>query len=279
MTTMSKAACRLPLLLALTLGVWWLPGRARASEGTTFLLLGEVHDNAEHHQQRAARIKAMLRDGRRTTVVFEQIPAHRTEAVAVLLKDRPVDAETLVDEAQLDRKYWRWPLHKPLIEASLQGRANIAGGNLSREALRPLMKGLSEASWPGELHGIVLKTPWGPAQQQALVTAIDEGHCGALPKAMHEPMALAQRARDAAMAHAMLAASRAGAERVVLIAGNGHVDRELGVPRYLEAAGTPPSAIHAVGFVEEGQAGAGRYDEQVRTVKALREDPCKSLRP
>lgn len=279
MKTTTKTARRLPLLLALAWGAWGAFGPARAAEGTEFILLGEVHDNAEQHRQRAARLEALLKDGRRTTVVFEQIPAHRSAALAALLKAGPVDAEALVDMAQLDRKNWRWPLHKPLVDASLQGRAGIAGGNLSRETLRPLMKGLSESTWPAELHALVQGTPWGPAQQRAMVQAIDEGHCGALPPALHEPMALAQRARDAAMAQAMLAAGRAGAERVVLIAGNGHVDRELGVPRYLEAAGTPPSAIHAVGFLEQGQEGPGRFDERVQTVKAEREDPCKSLRP
>ncbi len=91
-------------------------------------------------------------------------------------------------------------------------------------------------------------------------------------------MALAQRARDAAMAEAMLGAAKSGAERVILIAGNGHVDRGLGVPRYLLAAGVPAATIHAVGYLEQGQADTGRFDEQVLTAPAEREDPCKGFR-
>ncbi|MCV2362318.1 ChaN family lipoprotein [Paucibacter sp. DJ1R-11] len=246
--------------------------------GVRFILLGEVHDNAEQHRLRAAWMAEQLKDGRRSTVVFEQIPAKNAAALAALPPEALTDVEALVELAQLDKKNWRWPLHKPLFEASLHAGAAVAGGNLSREELRPLMKGVSAETWPADLRRLLEQTPWGEAQQTAMIQAIDEGHCGALPAAMQAPMALAQRARDAAMARAMLAAREGGAQRVILIAGNGHVDRELGVPRYLEAAGVPASEIRAIGYLEQGQEGPGRFDSRVLTAPAEREDPCKSLR-
>lgn len=246
--------------------------------GARFILLGEVHDNAEQHRLRAAWMAEQLKDGRRSTVVFEQIPAKNAAALAALPPEALTDVEALVELAQLDKKNWRWPLHKPLFEASLHAGAAVAGGNLSREELRPLMKGVSAETWPADLRRLLEQTPWGEAQQTAMIQAIDEGHCGALPAAMQAPMALAQRARDAAMARAMLAAREGGAQRVILIAGNGHVDRELGVPRYLEAAGVPASEIRAIGYLEQGQEGPGRFDSRVLTAPAEREDPCKSLR-
>lgn len=267
------------LLLALS-GLHAAPAAAADAPATSarFILLGEVHDNAEQHRLRAAWLAELMRDGRRSTVVFEQIPAQRTPALAALPAAARQDAEALVELAQLDKKNWRWPLHKPLFEASLQAGATVAGGNLSREELRPLMKGVSAETWPADLRRLLEQTPWGEAQQSAMIRAIDEGHCGALPAAMQAPMALAQRARDAAMARAMMAAREGGAERVILIAGNGHVDRELGVPRYLEAAGVPAGEIRAIGYLEQGQEGPGRFDSRVLTAPAEREDPCKSLR-
>jgi len=241
-----------------------------------FLLLGEVHDNAAQHQLRAERLAALLADGKPTAVVFEQLPASRNQALAAQQRQAPRDVDALVDTGQLDRKGWRWPLHRPLLEASLAGGARVQGGNLSREDLRKLMRE-GDAAWPPELLALAQRTPWSEPQQRAMLKAIDEGHCGALPQAMHEPMARAQRARDASLAQAMLVARAAGAERVVLIAGNGHVDRELGVPRYLEAAGVAPSRIRAVGYVEAGPSGSGRFDERVETPAAEREDPCKAM--
>lgn len=244
-----------------------------AASAPDFLLLGEVHDNAAQHQLRAERLAALLADGKPTAVVFEQMPASRNAALQVA----PQQVDALVEAGQFDRKGWQWPLHKPLLDAAVAGDARVVGGNLERDDLRRLMKE-GDAAWPPALLALAQRTPWGDAQQQAQLKAIDEGHCGALPAAMHEPMARAQRARDASLAQALLTARAQGAERVVLIAGNGHVDRELGVPRYLEAAGIAPQRILAVGYLEAGQPGSGRFDERVETAPAAREDPCKSLR-
>jgi uncharacterized iron-regulated protein len=89
-------------------------------------------------------------------------------------------------------------------------------------------------------------------------------------------MALGQRARDAAFAHAMLDAPPGA--RVVLIAGNGHVRTDLGVPRYLRAAGVAASDIAAIGYVEQGDDDAAPYDARRIGPRAARTDPCTALR-
>jgi uncharacterized iron-regulated protein len=93
---------------------------------------------------------------------------------------------------------------------------------------------------------------------------------------MYAGMSLAQRSRDAVMAQAMLNARKAGAQRVVLIAGNGHVRRDLAVPLYLQAAGVPASDILSVGYLE-ATGDVAPYDQVQRTAAAEREDPCKAL--
>ena len=242
-----------------------------------FLLLGEVHDNAEQHRLRAERLAALLADGKPTTVVFEQLPAARNEALAAHQREAPGDVDGLVDEGQLDHRGWRWPLHRPLFDVALAGGARVLGGNLERDELRRLMRE-GDTAWPQAVLALKQRTPWSAVQQQAMLKAIDEGHCGALPASMHEPMVRAQRARDASLAQALLAARDAGIERVVLVAGNRHVDRELGVPRYLEAAGIASARIRAVAYLEAGGADRGRYDERVETPAAEREDPCLALK-
>ncbi|MBI5269069.1 MAG: hypothetical protein HY856_05265, partial [Burkholderiales bacterium] len=80
---------------------------------------------------------------------------------------------------------------------------------------------------------------------------------------------------------ALLAAP--ASHRVVLIAGNGHVRRDLGVPVLLQAAGVPADQIAAIGVLERGNATAdsdapGRYDAVVRTDPEPRPDPCEAFR-
>lgn len=94
-------------------------------------------------------------------------------------------------------------------------------------------------------------------------------------------MRLAQRARDASLALTLLDAGGAPAR---LIAGNGHVRRDYGVPLLL-AARAPGAKVVSVGFVEVA-AGAtpdpeslrGRYDYVWFTPAVEREDPCAGLR-
>ncbi len=60
-----------------------------------------------------------------------------------------------------------------------------------------------------------------------------DGHCGLLPAAQVAPMTRVQVARDVAMAQVVMAAARPG-QTVVLLAGSGHVDPQVGVPRHLQ---------------------------------------------
>jgi len=238
-----------------------------------FVLLGEVHDNPLHHAARAALLRELLADGRPTVVVFEQLGRAQDAAVAAA----PREAQALIEAGQLDQKGWRWPLHKPVFEAALAGGAQVRGGNLEREQVRRVVRE-GAAAWPADLAALKTATPWAETQQQALLQDIEQGHCGAMPAAMLPGMALAQRSRDAAMAQALLQARAGGAQRVVLIAGNGHVRRDLAVPLYLQGAGVPAAEIVSWGYLEAGQQAGGRYDGVLQTAAAEREDPCKAFK-
>ncbi len=247
----------------------------------TYVLLGEVHDNAEQHRQRADLLRELLADAHPTWVVFEQIDREYTAAVAAA----PRNVDAIVAAGQLNVKGWGWPLHRPLFEAALAGGAVIVGGNLGRAELSPVVR-QGDAGLPPELRrwfdGSMPAGVWSLAQTELMLRLVDEGHCKALPASMMAPMALAQRARDAALAQAMLQAP-AGV-RVVLVAGNGHVRRDVGVPRYLEAAGVAARGVLSIGFEERDTAvpapGADpRYDVVRWTPAVVRTDPCERFRP
>jgi uncharacterized iron-regulated protein len=260
-----------------------IPALAERLRSARYVLLGEMHDDAQHHHLRAALLRALLVDGRPTWVVFEQIDRQHNAAVAAA----PRDTEAVVTAGQLDRKGWKWPLHRPLFDAALAGGATVLGGNLSRAEASGVVRG-GVAQAPVELQrwlsapdesGNAPPSAWRPAQDAALRHQVDIGHCSALPPAMIAPMALAQRARDAALAAAMTGAPPN--VRVVLIAGNGHVRRDIGVPHYLAAARADD--IVSIGFLERGSDGRtaadGPYDEAWFTAPVVRPDPCASFRP
>lgn len=239
-----------------------------------FVLLGELHDNPDHHRARAEQLRQLIAKEPRTVVVFEQFSRTQDAAVAQARVAHPGDVEAVIEAAQFDRKNWRWPLHQPLFDAVLATDAQAHGGNIDRDQVRRIVRE-GDAAWPADLLALRDRTAWSPAQQATLAKDIQDGHCGAMPETMLPGMVQAQRARDAAMAQAMLSAKQSGAKRVVLIAGNGHVRRDVAVPVYLQAAGVPAADIDAVAYLEPGSAvPAGGYDRVERAPEAKREDPC-----
>jgi uncharacterized iron-regulated protein len=144
----------------------------------------------------------------------------------------------------------------------------------------------TSAMWYARLHAAT----WTDAQAAELHEDIVASHCGKVPENVVPRIVLAQRVRDAAMAQAVVNA--ANASGAILIAGDGHVRDDLGVPIYLHAAGTPDANARSlsVGFVEvdsedEKAADFPRavvadhpgFDYILFTPPAPREDPCVGM--
>jgi uncharacterized iron-regulated protein len=253
-----------------------------------YRLLGEIHDNPAHHVIRARLISALAARGSRPAVVMEQFDLDRDDALrAAQASGR--DAEGLADAGRLDRKGWQWPMHKPILEAALAAGLPVRAANLPRELLRGDVKSLAEggkARWSPRFHA----ARWTDAQAADLRTDIAASHCGKVPESIVPRLVLAQRLRDAAMAQALVDA--ATADGAILIAGDGHVHADLGVPVYLHAPGLPDAGARSlsVGFLEataeEQQspdfprrlaAENPGFDYLWFTPPAPREDPCARM--
>lgn len=248
--------------------------RLRAADA---VLLGELHDNPDHHRARAALFAAAGPDA---MAVFE----HFARADAPVPTPAASESrEAWLDRAGFDRAGWAWPLHAPLVEAALAAGRPMRGTNLSREALRDVVRRGAGAA-PPPLAALVAAAPLDSAARATLDAELVAGHCGQLPASMIAGLRDAQVVRDAAMAAAIVDARAAGTPW--LFAGNGHVRRDVAVPRLL-AASHPRWRVLTVGFVERDSAGRppapattrGRYDLVVVTdAPAGRPDPCAAFR-
>ena len=104
--------------------------------------------------------------------------------------------------------------------------------------------------------------------------AIAQGHCNLLPREALPGMARAQIARDRALASAIAPYAVRG---VVLLTGNGHARKDIGVPHWL----TPEArtAALSIAFVERGgDEPVADFDAYVVTEAAPRPDQCEALR-
>lgn len=245
-----------------------------------YRLLGEVHDDPLQHRLRADLLRALASRGARPAVVFEQFDLPH-EAALSAAQAAGADADALATAGQLDRRGWKWPLHEPLLTAALALRLPVHAGNVPSVALRPELEGNGRAAVTADVRDAVARAPWSEAQESALAGEIRDAHCGRLPDALVPRFARAQRLRDAAMALALM--RHATADGTVLIAGNGHVRRDRGVPLYL-----PAGSSSSVGFVEVAPGEApldvvrearGAYDYVWLTPEVARPDPCATLAP
>ena len=251
------------------------PWEARL-RGSTIALLGEVHDNAEHHRQRTSVLRRAFASGWRPAVVMEQFDIDRQADIDRARIERPRDAAHVIALAGAARG-WDWRHYEPVIALALEHDAPLLAGNLPRATAARLVRDMPPAVFGSERArelglDVAPDAAWQAAQEQE----IDRGHCGALPPTLWPGMARGQFARDAVMAQQL---QRHVARGAVLLAGNGHVRRDLGVPRWLPLALAP--SVLAVGFVEadDGPPVAPRFDAVVVTAPAERADPCATFKP
>jgi uncharacterized iron-regulated protein len=227
-----------------------------------FILLGELHDNPRHHQARADLLQLLAPV--RPVVVAEHLEAGKTFVASG-------DLEADLAKAGFDARGWEWPLHRPLFQAIVDLGLPLLGGNLPPEQARKAVRegaGTLPASWRAR----IAEHPLSPEAEQALDHDLEQGHCGHMPPKWLPGMRLAQRARDAAMLDTL---EKAPGRPAVLIAGNGHVRKDYGIPSMM---GTKKYV--SIGFVEAPESDASHYriyDYIWITDPAQREDRCAQM--
>jgi uncharacterized iron-regulated protein len=258
------AACAAPALD-------WPPDRP-------LVLLGEVHDNAEGHRLRLRAFDELLARGARPALVMEQFDRQDQPATATALARRPAPtASALVAEVLAARSGaagkgpamggsgWTWSYYEPFIERALRYGLPIVAANVGRdEARRVMREGLAAHGFDAAVPADILA---------GLAGEVEASHCGQVDDALARRMALAQVARDQQMARAVVAHASRGA---VLLAGNGHVRTDLGVPRWLPAEQRARSL--AVGVLEQGTT-ATAFDRRLFVPEQPRPDPCAGMKP
>lgn len=252
-----------------------------------FVLLGEKHDNPDHHRLQARLARAVYEAGRRPALALEMITPAQHAALIGYVQAHPRDAAGLGPAIGWGRSGWPpWPQYAPIVQAALDAGTAIVPANLDTAAVRAVARGA--AAEAGLVARFQLDRPLSAAEAQALAEEIREAHCRALPESAVPGMVRAQRARDATMAAAMLDADGDGA---ILVAGAGHVRTDRGVPALLTAA-APAARVTSVAFVEVADtwtapsayaarfgAAAVPFDVVWFTPRANDDDPCAGMRP
>ncbi|MEP1767838.1 MAG: ChaN family lipoprotein [Sulfitobacter sp.] len=233
------------------------------------VILGEIHDNAEHHLGQAA-LMAQLKP---KAVVFEML----SPAQADTFNRNPRDD---LDAAALAMAWASsgWPafdLYRPVFGAL--GDTPVVGAAAPRPQVRAASTDGAAATFGPKAALFGLDQPL-PKDQLAQRSAMQfDAHCGAMPLEMMGGMVEAQRLRDAWFSKSALDALRTFGAPVVVIAGNGHARRDWGMPAAIARAAKTVT-VHSIGFVELPEPqNDQRFDTVFPTPAAQRDDPCAAF--
>src|SRR5438270_12106987 len=85
-----------------------------------FVLLGEKHDNPDHHRLQAWVVGALIAAGRRPAIAFEMFRADQAETIARHLAALPADAHGLGDALDWRHSGWpAWSMYEPIVANAL----------------------------------------------------------------------------------------------------------------------------------------------------------------
>lgn len=232
------------------------------------LLIGERHDNVDHHRLQAWLIEQLHARRHISTVLLEMLvpaqqPAVGQAQLAFARGEPPTDLRHALDW----QAGWDWSLYGPIVTSVLQQGISLQAANLDRDEVLAIYRAAPAEQMPEPLAQI-------RETERVLGEVIRAAHCEMLPESQVQPMVAIQRQRDRRMAEQVLQA----ATPVVLLAGGFHARRDLGVPLYLQEL-APGSGFKVLMLADVGETvSSAEADFVWYTPQAPQVDHCEALR-
>jgi uncharacterized iron-regulated protein len=245
------------------------------SAKNTIYLLGEVHDNPKAHSQRFIFIEKLLSKNFKPVIAMEQFDRDNQAALDQAMNSCE-DSDCVIQKA--GGKGWEWNFYKPVIETALKLRLPILAANVSsKDAMKIARDGLGAAISPETLRDFNLDVPLDNDLFEKQKAAIEVGHCHALPSSAFKGMVNAQVARDVWMAKTIRENATQG---LILLAGNGHIRKDVGVYHWLNSAERARTQV--IAYTEDDSDGligpeTSVFDRTIRVEPFERNDPCEAF--
>jgi len=240
-----------------------------------YILLGETHSNADHHNLQAEVINSLVKHDVKPSVVMEML-SHQN------WQDQPHrwgELSHLQEKAVELNDGWPWELYAPILQAIVEHKLELYAGNISSAELHSWVSKQGVA----KTEDIANEYSYSNENFKTLKKNIIDSHCGYGGEEFVNSMSHAQMQRDRVMADSINGKDLP----VVFIAGSGHVRNDYAVPMQLRKKYKQTSYI-SVAFisVQEGvvdpqaylQNNKPIYDILFFTPSDSNQDPCEKFR-
>ncbi|WP_432696799.1 ChaN family lipoprotein [Marinobacterium sp. YM272] len=227
-------------------GKLWSPGQQRFIDWSDFhaalpapgwLLIGEQHDNPDHHRIQQELITTLGEQQRLGYVALEMASTDRQATFDRVFSSG--DAPTI--EALDWQDGWPWSLYQAPVEAAFKWSQGVLAADINRESMSRVYR---DKAPDGELE---------PAHADFMRDLLYESHCGQLPRSQLDPMRQVQLARDQSIARVLRHNTLAG-RTGILLTGSIHARKDLGVPRWLDSTPSFTLMLQAVEESERAQS-------------------------
>ncbi len=249
-----------------------------------YVLIGEKHDNPDHHQIELLLIRALyqaLGDSEPGSlgIVMEMLNDSQRAGLKDVTAQLAAAPGTTIDGDQLRSQLgwpesgWRWSDYGEVISWVVNQRLPLAAGNISTQQMKAVYsKGIDE-SFATALEA-------RSALEDSLLEQVFDGHCGLMPEESLAPMVDIQLVKDSSMANSL---AMTGTRHSVLVAGKAHIRKDSGVPQHLQRLGDDnvlTVAMIEVDTVRElasDYAAMALFDVLIFTPVANQRDYCADL--
>ena len=192
---------------------------------TKYLLIGEKHDNPDHHHLQNWLMHQLLPKNK-YQVTFEMMSYDQQTQLDKLSSSS--STSEIVSTADFKNSGWDQELYLPLLQTALKKGAHVSGGNIPKQQIMALYSSNPAILEPAKRFSTM--NVLNETQMLSLNDYIYEQHCELMPRSQVGPMSKIQIAKDASLAYSM---TRATAPKRMLITGNFHANKTLGVPTHL----------------------------------------------
>lgn len=208
------------------------------------LLLGETHDNPQHHEFQQKLLQARIAAGARPALLMEQLDSgsQPTLNAALAIANRDEALSTINGLI----KFSNWQDYTRLLNTAYDKQLPVIAANVPSQRLQPVIwRGFSELQ-TSELKRLAIEEVWSDSRQQYMLNNMGGAHCGQLRDELREGLTRSQRLRDALLVDSALGSLAQG---IVAIVGRDHARRDVGLPLYFTAR-APAARVLTVGMVE-----------------------------
>ncbi|MBA4740381.1 MAG: ChaN family lipoprotein [Burkholderiales bacterium] len=228
--------------LCKTAGEWLIPSKAgglKATHSTVFeeinnvdfVLLGEQHDQAQHHRWQTQMLSALLSHRDQIAIGLEMLPKSSQSTLDAWVNGQLSVKDFLANTGWYET--WRFDveLYMPILNFARENRVPLYALNVPREVISKI----SSSGWDADMTE--LTKPADASQgYRSLLKEVFQYHEGSDEKQL-EFFIQAQLTWDRAFAEGLKAARDETSRLIVGIIGSGHLTYGFGVKRQLNAIG------------------------------------------